>query len=555
MIRGQVLSFKEARQRKTQNPRARWTSVAGEFAGEVWPQLSPSFRIAAGQSIFTIGSCFARNVEQHLAALGCRVPMLDFYLPPEENPGAANSAMNKFHPPAFRQCLDWTASIFDRDGKVRWNDCEVLAFDWGDGRFFDLDMGSAQPVSRARFLERRQHIFDIFSQAFTADCLMMTPGLIEAWRDRQTGFYIHEPPTQRPLIAERDRWEFEILSYEQCLADLLSAIDLVRARNPAVKVLVTTSPVPLAATFSGQDIRIANGYSKAVLRAVCGAASLQRPLVDYFPSYESVTMSFPEGVWEEDRAHVSSGFVGKIVGRMLDHYLEGVANADRNLQAARTLLMNGAAAEAEQTAREALGQRPDHAETRRILAEALLAQRRCAEAEAEFKALAAAEPDRADLRVSLARAVARSDKARAGEALAHVEAAFAMPSLGLPDVRAVAELIRQRAAPEAAARLGRRAIELFPLHVEAYRLLINVLVDQGRRDEAIELLGHAVRLRRSSADLLMQLAGLLAEAGRSGEALEAVRRAQSLEPLNPAAAELAAKLAASPALDPATSRS
>jgi tetratricopeptide (TPR) repeat protein len=557
MIRGQVSSFDQARRRKSGSPRARWKNVADEFAGDVWPELNPSFRIRPGETIFTIGSCFARNIERHLEAVGCRVPMMDFRLPPEEWSGGANGAMNKFHPPAFRQCLEWTAAIFDRDGRVAWTDCEALAFDWGDGRFFDMDMGTTAPVSRERFIERRQHIYDIFSAAFSADCLMMTPGLIEAWRDVTTGLYVHEPPTQKPMVAQRSRWEFEVLAYEQCLADLLAAIDLVRARNPGVKVLVTTSPVPLAATFSGQDIRIANAYSKSVLRAVCGAVTFQRPLVDYFPSYESATLSFPVRVWEPDRIHVSSGFVGKIVAHMLDHYLEGAEEAGRAHQTARTHLMNRSYAEAEAAAREALAARPEHLEAQVVLAEALLCQDRCAEAESEFRALAERQPDRAELWVGVARAVSRLDPARAAEAIAHVETAAALPSVNLSHFRAVGELIRRRAAPETAERLSRRAVELFPLHVEAYQPLVNVLLDQGRAGEAIEVLRRAVGLRRAPAQMRVQLAGLLADAGESGEAQQHLRSVLSLEPQNGPASELLRRLtspaeataaAASPAL-------
>jgi hypothetical protein len=323
MTRGQVLSFGDARRLRARNPRAKWRDVAPVLAGDVWPQVKPSFKIKPGDTVFTIGSCFARNIERHLDAAGCRVPMLDFHLPPTEWSGGLNCAMNKFHPPAFRQCLEWTAAIFDRDGQVGWSDCEPLAFEWGDGRAFDMDMGVTEPVTRERFLERRQHVYEIFSTVFAADCMMITPGLIEAWRDRTTGLYLHAAPLQKPMFACSERWELEILSYEQCLADLLAAIDIVRARNPAIKVMVTTSPVPLATTFSGQDILVANTYSKSVLRAVCGAVGFQRPMVDYFPSYECATLSPTLHVWDGDRVHVSEGFIGKIVTHMLLHYLEG----------------------------------------------------------------------------------------------------------------------------------------------------------------------------------------------------------------------------------------
>ena len=576
MTQRSVLSFAEARRLKSRNPQGRWSTIAGEFAADVWPRPQTTFRIRRGEVIFTIGSCFARNIEQHLVALGCAVPMMDLDIPPREWSGERNGAMNKFHPPAFRQCLEWTAAIHDRDGVVAWTDCEPLAFDLGDGRMLDMDMACA-PVPRERFLERRQHIYEVFSRAFSADCLMMTPGLIEAWRDRSTGLYIHEAPTLKPMLADPERWELEILSYEACLADLLAAIDVVRARNPAVKVLVTTSPVPMSATFSGQDVRIANTYSKSVLRAACGAASMQRPAVDYFPSYECATLSFPPGVWKEDRIHVSSGFVGKIVSHMLDHYLDGVGDGERLHQQARTALNSGAYAEAEAAARGVLALRSEHTEARVLLAEALLRLYRCGEAETELKALVAADPDRSDLWIMLARAIVRGDRTRTPEALAHVETAAALPSITLMEFRAVAALIRQHAPPDMADRLTQRAVELFPrdlqayqlradvlvaqsrledadrltsqavdrfpLHVQSHSLRADILLRQARGQEAIETLRHAVGLRRAPAALMIQLAELLAESGGRAEAERWIGRALALEPGNKAAEDLAARLA------------
>jgi hypothetical protein len=184
---GWILDWPEARGRKAGNRRARWDSIVDEFGAEVWPELSPSFRIRPGETVFTIGSCFARNIEAHLKALGCEVPMLSLSFPTNEVGGQPHSVMNRFHPPAFRQCLEWTARIFDRDGVVGWDDCAPMAIRCTKApaeTFFDLDMGYALPATRERFIERRQHIYDIFSTVFSAACMMMTPGFVEAFKDR-----------------------------------------------------------------------------------------------------------------------------------------------------------------------------------------------------------------------------------------------------------------------------------------------------------------------------------------------------------------------------------
>ena len=529
MSRQHVLSFREAHANiKARGAPHAWRDVVDDFGGEVWPEFHPSFRIRPGEVIFTMGSCFARNIETHLAMLGCVVPMMDFDLPPTEWGGGVHGAMNRFHPPAFRQTLQWVGGIYDRDGQVVWDDCAVYAFPCGDELYLDLDMGSAAPVTHARFVERRQHVYDIFSQAFSAACLMMTPGLIEAWRDRETGFYLHNAPKHRAMLRNPDRWEFEVLPYDACRDAMLAAIDCVRARNPGVKVLLTTSPVPLSATFTTDDIRIANMHSKSVLRAVCGEARLSRPDVDYFPSYESVMLSFPKGLWKTDRLHVSQGFIAKIVSRMLDQYLDGVDAADRECQRARMHLLSGQVADGEACARAALELRPGDVDARRFLAEALSRQERGDEAKAELKALIQDNPGQPEPWLALARAQARDSEPR--ETLASIEAALTLPGVALLDVLSALKGVAPCDDQPTLERIGRRVVELFPLHAESYQPLVDALVEARRLDEAREVLELAVTRRRSTAHMHVLLAKLLGKQGRLDKARDQLQLALNKEP-------------------------
>lgn len=543
MAKDFVIPFEEARRRKAANAKARWRDVADSFGGEVWPEVSPSFKVNPGETVFTIGSCFARNIETHLHALGFRVPMMDFTMPPSEWDGEPRAAMNRFHPPAFRQCLAWTAAIRARDGKVGWDDCAPLAYKVGEGPdgedlWFDLDMARSAPVGRARFIERRQQIYDVFTQAFDADCVMLTPGLIEAWLDRETGLYLYDAPHHKRMLACPERWAFVILDYETCLSAFVESIELLRAVNPAVKLLITTSPVPMIVTFSGQDIRVANTHSKSVLRAVCGAVALTSG-VDYFPSYESVTQSAPEGVWKADRVHVSQGFIGKIAGRLLDTYLEGIDKAARRFQSAKTLLADGDFEEAEALARRVLKAVPDHFEARVVLADALLQGTRWREAEAELHGLAAREPERPDLRVRLARAV--QGQGRTDQAVALLDEALGLEALTWGDLW-TARSVFERAPAADVERLALRAIERFPLRQEAYPVLAGAQVRAGRQAEAIQTLRRAIEFPKPPASLLVQLAELLARSGESAEAAELVRRALILEPKSKPALALQAAL-------------
>lgn len=539
----QDLGLREAFRNLKANAASTWPEVAGAFDGDVWPELAPGFRLRASDVIFTIGSCFVRNIETHLARLGCRTPVLDFVLPPGEFHGKSVTALNKFAPPSFRQAMAWTATIHDRGGGVTWDDCAPLAFDCGEAGFYDFDIAPAAPVARARFVQRRQQIHDIFRTAFSADCLIMTPGLIEAWMDTETGLYLQGAPTNRRVIAQGDRFRCQVLDHAQCLQDLTATIDIVRVRNPGVKVLVTTSPVPLSATFTGQDIRTANTHSKSVLRAACGALPALRPKVDYFPSYESVALSHPHGVWNPDRLHVSEGFTGKIVERMLGYYVEGADERARESQRAVAASAAGDWSRASASARRVLELDPDNLEAAVVLIDSQVAVDRDPEAEARLRRLCELYPQRPDLLRRLGRAVASQGKARRDEAADIFAAACAVDGGGEAEFAAADRLLRALPArAEDRERLARLGVTRSPLKARANRRLVDVLIETGREDEAIHLLGVSVDLPDCAFADQFQLAGLLAKRGRIDEARRHAYLAATLAPEQPDAAALLASL-------------
>lgn len=459
------LEFGEALERLRSGPNSEWEKIAGEFDGEIWPEVEPGFKLQAGQTVFTIGSCFARTIEDHLARLGCRTPMLDLVLPPDEFDGKPGGALNRFHPPAFRQTMQWAAAIHDRDGKVTWEDVEPFALEVDERGYAELDINAGRPVSRERFVERRQQIFDVVRTAFQADCLMMTPGLIEAWLDRKTGLYISMAPTTRAMRREEGRFCLRLLDYDECLGDLLATIDIVRARNPGVKVLVTTSPIPLHATFTGQDVRIANMQSKAVLRAACGAIPMLRPEVDYFPSYESVVMTGGKA-WHRDRRHVAPGFVGKIMTRMLSLYFSGIDPAAELARQAFTAVRSREPEAALKAAREALALDPDNASAALAVADALLQLDRTDEAMVELEKLRARDDlkDNARLLRQSARAIVTSDRTRLDEAIGLMLQACALQSARELEFRYADKLLgKDPDRAEERLRLARLGVERFPL--------------------------------------------------------------------------------------------
>jgi len=311
---------------------SRWPSRGNgnRLEPEAQPVLRPRFQLQGGQAIFSIGSCFARNMEAHLETLGFSVPTRSFSVPRTEyahEPG--NGILNKFTPVAIHDDIAWAARIFDNGGAVDLSDIEPLLFDLGNGRFVDMNLAGFMPVARERAIERRRELAELFLKAFAADTVILTLGLIEAWYDTARGAYIQQMPTPTMEKVAPGRFEFSMLSFEESLDFMRKSIRLLRERgHKEKKIVVTTSPVPIQRTFSGDDILVANSYAKSLLRTVAGYLYKEFEEVDYFPSYEIVTLSKSPEVWRDDLVHVTAEFIAKIATRVATTYVDTAAVAD-----------------------------------------------------------------------------------------------------------------------------------------------------------------------------------------------------------------------------------
>lgn len=178
-----------------------------------------------------------------------------------------------------------------------------------------------------RFIERRRQFYDLYRSLFSADVVVLTPGVAEAWYDTDRGIYIDHVFLRRiPEITQNHR--FELLDFESSFACLDQTISTIFDLNPGCKILITTSPVPLGTTFSGMDIIVANMHAKSILRAACGAVAAKWDGVDYFPSFESVQLTRSWDVFQKDLLHVRDEFVGKIVARLTEAYCIDTGEAE-----------------------------------------------------------------------------------------------------------------------------------------------------------------------------------------------------------------------------------
>ena len=136
---------------------------------------------------------------------------------------------------------------------------------------------------------RQSHLAHVAQLLQQTDVLIFTLGLTETWVDRATGRAF--PVCPGIVAGTFDAGEHDLLNqtHAQVLADLAACRAVLKTFNPAMKLLLTVSPVPLTATASGEHVLAATSWSKSTLRGAAGEFAAAQTDVDYMPSYELVT--------------------------------------------------------------------------------------------------------------------------------------------------------------------------------------------------------------------------------------------------------------------------
>ena len=250
--------------------------------------FQPKFPVTRDMAAATAGSCFAQHVGRALRGAGLNVLDVEPAPPGLDNPAVYGFGLysarygNIYTARQLAQLLQDTATGHLRPGAI-WHRA---------GRPYDALRPAIEPGGFASTEElqtlRAFHLHrlrDLFTQT---DIFIFTLGLTEAWVDATGTTY----PTAPGLIADPpDSHDitFHNFTYPEVMQDLTAARDLLHAFNPAMRLLLTVSPVPLTATASGQHVLAASTASKATLRAAAQDFTAAHPDTDYVPSYEVIT--------------------------------------------------------------------------------------------------------------------------------------------------------------------------------------------------------------------------------------------------------------------------
>jgi hypothetical protein len=331
--RRQMITSREALKIAFQNKYKRWIPASPSEIGDektamarlssndyFIPSVTPKFRLDPIQPVFTIGSCFARNIEDSLIARGIRVINQELNLSPDllvTNAGPGNAPagiraiLNKYSTAGIRNELErvFTPCQIPQDGLI-----EVEGGYWIDPH---LSLLKSAPLEIAQ--ATRAEVTRITSMIRDAGTVFITLGLTETWFDSLTGLHMNAGPPPQLMRSDSGRFTFENRDVFATLEDLRSILRLLRIHTRA-RVILTVSPVPLNTTWTSLDVASANVYSKSTLRVAAGILADESHDVDYFPSYEMVTLSPRHLAFGPDQLHVRQPMVRRVIDHFLANY-------------------------------------------------------------------------------------------------------------------------------------------------------------------------------------------------------------------------------------------
>jgi len=323
----------EAFRRAGENPHYRWGSVTAE-AGEhgvggrcFLPTLFPKFKISKSEPAFAIGSCFAQEVQMALVGQGfsfvsiiADAPVEDYFMQDVDDTWRHFWPLHFFHRYNVPSMLHEVRRLLRDDSPLNG---DALLFPNKRQEITDFHYHSHFPLATiSQAIERRRFIRKRLLGLKNCRMMVITLGLTEAWLDQESNLYLNITPTYWMVEENPERFVFVVLDACEIREGLEALITEVRSCAPAMKFVITVSPIPLEGTFAPNDIVVSTNHSKASLITAAREIAYSDPDVDYFPSYEMVFMSARDNVWTEDQRHVRPEFVEQIMQHFSHSYIE-----------------------------------------------------------------------------------------------------------------------------------------------------------------------------------------------------------------------------------------
>lgn len=301
------------------------------------PVVNPKFRISGNTRVGTAGSCFAQHIARKIDQIGFNyfVPENGATLSPElrkhRNFGVFSARYGNLY--TVEQLRQLFEEVFDGRSPTE------VSWQRPDGRYVDPCRPQIEPDGFADpesvVAERKVHLKNVERVFRESELFIFTLGLTEAWRSRTDGSVFPLAPGVVAGSFDPQKHAFHNFTVNEVLDSLFWTLKRLRAVNPAVRVLLTVSPVPLIATFEDRHVLVSTTYSKSVLRVAAQAAADEFAFVDYFPSYEIITGSATGGLYyESDQREVNRLGVSHAMRCFVNNYVDGIARTENKVDRA-----------------------------------------------------------------------------------------------------------------------------------------------------------------------------------------------------------------------------
>jgi len=244
-------------------------------------KVTPSTKIAS------MGSCFAREIKNYLVANNYNYMQVEMDKRPwlnEDNdtpPVHASAAWERvYNVFTLQNILEYSFCLKTFD---RLNDCDNYVVDLLRARV-------AYPSRQVAEEDIADHVKKSRAVLEGCEIFIFTLGLVEIWKLGE--MVLGCSPFHYSQYNPEGDFKYYVTGYYENYESLCASIEILKTFNPAVKIIISVSPVHLCATHRPDtDILSASCYSKSVLRAVAEAVVRKYKNMFYFPSYEIATVA------------------------------------------------------------------------------------------------------------------------------------------------------------------------------------------------------------------------------------------------------------------------
>lgn len=292
------------------------TVGAGAFDMNAVPLETEGFAIHATDRVVSAGSCFAQHLARQLPARGFQYLVTE--TGPEERQFGVYPARfgNIYTVRQLRQLFERAYGLFEpKDVAWRWGDA------WVDPFRPNVEPAGFATID-ALLADRATHLAAVRRMFEQCDVFVFTLGMTEAWVSDADGAVFPLAPGVHGGPDGAASCHFHNFSVPEMVEDLQCFVRRLRLLNPSVKLVLSVSPVSIAATYEPRHVLVSNSYTKSALRVVADMTVRGDARASYFPSYECAAGHHTAGrYFQPDMRHVTAEGVHDVVEYFTRLYL------------------------------------------------------------------------------------------------------------------------------------------------------------------------------------------------------------------------------------------